>query len=155
LDGRDIWTLLSGEQEGVDRQALLSFEGWNIQCARWKQWKLHIARGNTPMFMPAPAVGRINFRLRNPELYNLVDDPKESYDCAAKYPEVVATIQKSIEEQLATLPAEVKQAYTATQQYLSTPTMPADSLPEFRNSEGNRSAWLEGADAEKVRQRFK
>ena len=73
------------------------------------------------MFMPAPAQGRINYTLRNPELYNLVDDPKESYDCAAKYPDVVATIQKSIQEQLATLPDVVKQAYTTTQQHLSTP----------------------------------
>ena len=45
LDGRDIWTLLTCQQEAVERQALLSFEGWNIQCARWKQWKLHVARG--------------------------------------------------------------------------------------------------------------
>jgi arylsulfatase A len=155
LDGRDIWTLLSCQQKAVERKALLSFEGWNIQCARWKQWKLHIARGNTPMFMPAPPQGRINYTLRNPELYNLLEDPKESYDCAAKYPEVVATIQKSIQEQLATLPDAVKQAYRATQQHVSTPTMPADSLPEFRNSEGNRGAWLQGADAEKVLQRFK
>ncbi|HZC43318.1 MAG TPA: sulfatase [Acidobacteriaceae bacterium] len=155
LDGRDIWTLLSCQQEAVERQALLSFEGWDIQCARWKQWKLHIARANTPMFMPTPSQGRINYALRNPELYNVVDDPKESYDCAAKFPEVVATIQKSIQEQLATLPDVVKQAYSAAQQHLSTLTMPADSLPEFRNSEGNHGAWLEGANAEKVLDRFK
>jgi arylsulfatase A len=155
LDGRDIWKLLTCQQHAVERQALLSFDGWNIQCARWKQWKLHIARGNMPMFMPAPAQGRINYTLRNPELYNLVDDPKESYDCAAKYPEVVATIQKSIQQQLETLPDAVKQAYSNTQEHLSTPTMPADSLPEFRNSQGNAGAWLEGSDAEKVLQRFR
>jgi hypothetical protein len=100
-------------------------------------------------------MGWINYVLRNPELYNLADDPKESYDCASRYPEVVATIQKSIQEQLATLPDQVKQAYRKTQQHLSTPTMPADSLPEFRNSEGNSWAWLRGAEAEKVLQRFK
>jgi arylsulfatase A len=155
LDGRDIWPLLSCQRDAVEREALLSFEGWNIQCARWKQWKLHIARGNTSMFMPAPAEGRINFTLRNPELYNLVDDPKESYDCAAKHPEVVATIQKSIQRQLASLPDQVKQAYRTTQQHVSTVTMPADSLPEFRNSEGNPGAWLQGADAAKVLERFK
>ncbi len=155
LDGCDIWTLLTCQQDAVERQALLSFEGWNIQCARWKLWKLHIARGNTPMFMPAPAQGHINYTLRNPELYNVVDDPKESYDCAAKYPEIVAIIQKSIQEQLATLPEVVKQAYSTTQQHLSTPSMPADSLPEFRNSEANHGAWLEGADAAKVLERFK
>ncbi|MGH9617813.1 MAG: sulfatase family protein [Acidobacteriaceae bacterium] len=155
LDGRDIWSLLTCREQAVERSALLSFEGWNIQCARWKQWKLHIARANTPMFMPAPSEGRINYLLRNPELYNLADDPKESYDCAAKHPEIVATIQRSIEEQLATLPEDVKQAYRTTKQHLSTPTMPPDSLPEFRNSEGNAWAWLRGAEAEKVRQRFK
>lgn len=154
LDGTDIWSLMNCTQQSVERKALLSFEGWNIQCARWKQWKLHIARHNTSMFMPAPPQGRICYRLRNPELYNVTEDSKESYDCAAKYPEIVAAIQESIEEQLATLPDEVKQAYAATQQRLSTPTMPADSLPEFQNSEGNTSAWLRGDQAEKVLRRF-
>ena len=47
-----------------------------------------------------------------------------------------------------------KRAYRTTQQHLSTPTMPADGLPEFRNSEGNRGALLEGSGVEKVLQRF-
>ncbi len=154
LDGSDIWTLLSCEQQAVERKALLSFSGWNIQCARWKQWKLHIARENTPPWVPKPEQGRVDYYLRNPELYNVVEDPKESYDTASEYPEIVATIQKSIEEQLATLPDVVKQACNKTKQNLSNPWMPADSYPEFENMGGNRAAWLKKADKERVLQRF-
>ena len=153
-DGSDIWTLLSCERQAVERKALLSFSGWNIQCARWKQWKLHIARENTPPWVPKPEQGRVNYFLRNPELYNVLEDPKESYDTASEYPEIVATIQKSIEEQLATLPDVVKQAYSKTKQNLSNPWMPADSYPEFENMGGNRAAWLKEADKERVLQRF-
>ena len=155
LDGSDIWTLLSCEQQAVERKALLSFSGWNIQCARWKQWKLHIARENTPPWVPKPEQGRVNYFLRNPELYNVLEDPKESYDTASEYPEIVATIQKNIEEQLATLPDVVKRAYSKTKQNLSNPWMPADSYPEFENMGGNRAAWLKEADKERVLQRFK
>ncbi len=155
LDGSDIWTLLSCEQQAVERKALLSFSGWNIQCARWKQWKLHIARENTPPWVPKPEQGRVDYYLRNPELYNVVKDPKESYDTASEYPQIVATIQKSIEEQLVTLPDVVKQACNKTKQNLSNPWMPADSYPEFENMGGNRTAWLKEADKERVLQRFK
>jgi arylsulfatase A len=44
LDGLDIWPLLSGQVESMDRAPLLYFNGWNLQCARWMNWKLHVAR---------------------------------------------------------------------------------------------------------------
>jgi arylsulfatase A len=43
LDGADIWPLLSND-EHVDRELFLYFDGWDLQCARMDRWKLHIAR---------------------------------------------------------------------------------------------------------------
>jgi arylsulfatase A len=35
LDGIDIWPLLSGKSQQLEREALLFFDNWNLQCARW------------------------------------------------------------------------------------------------------------------------
>lgn len=156
IDGSDIWTLLNCEQQAVERKALLSFNGWNLECARWKQWKLHVSRANMPLFLPAPKQGRKQYLLRNPELYNLASDPKESYDVASEYPEIVATIQESIEGQLTSFPDRVKQAYSTAQLHLSSPWMPAASYnPESESMAPGKRGFLIGADAERVLQRFK
>jgi len=114
LDGIDIWPLLAAQKPELEREALLYFDNVNVQCARWKQWKLHIARYNTDAYNPAPAGGRVNLPLRNPELYDLLSDPDESYDVAPENPKVVAEIQGRIERLLAGFPEDVRQAYAAT-----------------------------------------
>ena len=75
LDGVDVWPILSGAQQTVSRDAFLYFDGWNLQCARMGQWKLHVARNNTPAWAPAPVGGVKNLSLASPELYNLIVDP--------------------------------------------------------------------------------
>jgi arylsulfatase A len=111
LDGIDIWPILTGEKKSIDRDALLYFDDWNLQCARWNNWKLHVARHNSSTYSAAPAGGRHNYILPQPELYNLRDDPQESYDVAPANPEIVAHIQERIEKLLADFPEPVKQAY--------------------------------------------
>ena len=59
VDGIDIWPLLSAARPSLEREALLYFDGWNLQCARLGKWKLHVARYNTFAYSPAPA-GRQN-----------------------------------------------------------------------------------------------
>jgi arylsulfatase len=115
LDGTDIWPLLSGQKPELDREALLYFDNVNVQCARWKQWKLHVARYNSFAFSPAPAGGRFNLPLRHPELYDLLLDPDESYDVAPENPAVVKEIQGRIERLMAGFPEDIRQAYAATQ----------------------------------------
>jgi arylsulfatase len=78
LDGIDIWPLLSGAKQSLDRDPLLYFDDWELQCARWKTWKLHFARYNTPPYVEPPQTGRHSFTLPKPELYNLASDPDES-----------------------------------------------------------------------------
>jgi arylsulfatase len=128
LDGIDIWPLLTGQQAAIEREALLYFDDWNLQCARWGKWKLHFARYNTFEYSPAPAGGRVNLALRPPELYDVERDPMESYDVAPENPAVVHEIQSRVARLLPTFPAEVQKAWTETQSR-ATAVTPAGALP--------------------------
>lgn len=128
LDGIDIWPLLSGQRKEIEREALLYFDNWNLQCARWGRWKLHVARYNTPAYSPAPPGGRVNLPLRPPELYDIVNDPEESYDMAADRPAIAADIQARIERLLPGFPEEVRNAWARTMS-AKTASTPAAALP--------------------------
>jgi arylsulfatase A len=129
LDGIDIWPLLSGEEDEIQREPLLYFDNWDLQCARWKQWKLHIARHNTEPYDPPPVGGRHNFVLPRPELYDLSKDPQESYDVAPEYPEIVAEIRGRIEALLPGFPEPVQRAYAESQARKVNPDMPTAARP--------------------------
>jgi arylsulfatase A len=130
LDGIDIWPLLTGRQRSLEREALLYFDDWNLQCARWKQWKLHFARYNSFAFSPAPASGRVNLPLEPPELYDIENDPDESYDAAAENPQVVAEILNRVERLLPGFPEEVRKASAETRARKTRPGV-AGSLPQL------------------------
>jgi arylsulfatase len=132
LDGIDMWPLLAGGQQSADRAPLLYFNDWNLQCARWKNWKLHVARHNTAAYSPAPPGGIHNFQLARPELYDLNSDPDESYDVAPDRPEIVAKIQAQIAAAIPTFPEPVQKAYSDSKARQSSPTMPAGSWPRGR-----------------------
>lgn len=125
LDGIDIWPLLTGQKESIDREVLLYFDYWDLQCARWMNWKLHIARHNTAAYAPAPADGRHSFTLARPELYNLASDPDESYDVAAENPQIVEEIQRRIKTLLPGFPEQVQKAWVEAQARKSDPRVPA------------------------------
>lgn len=114
LDGIDIWPMLSGQKQEIEREALLYFDDWHVQCARWGRWKLHFTRYNAAPYNPAPPGGRINLPLPHPELYNLERDQDESYDVAPENPEVVKEILRRVERLIEDFPEEVKKAYQET-----------------------------------------
>ena len=114
LDGVDIWPILSGKQDSVDRDVFLYFDSWNLQCARFGPWKLHVSRYNDFPYTPDPVDGRYNLPLPAPELYNLEEDPEESYNMAAEHPEIVADIQARIKRLLPTFPADVTNYWNYT-----------------------------------------
>ena len=128
LDGLDIWPLLSGQKESIERDVLLYFNAWDLQCARWMNWKLHLARHNTAAYAPAPPGGVLNYTLPHPELYNLANDPDESYDAAPENPKVVEEIIRRIDALLPGFPPEVQQAWAASQARRSGP-IPAGAYP--------------------------
>jgi arylsulfatase len=129
LDGIDIWPLLHGEKDSIERPPLLYFDNWDLQCARWMNWKLHIARHNTAAYTPAPAGGRHSYLLPKPELYNLATDPDESYDVAAGNPQVVAQVQEKIAGMLRTFPEPVQRAWAEAKARQVNPNMPTGAYP--------------------------
>ena len=133
LDGVDIWPILSGEQQQVEREVFLYFDGWNLQCARSGRWKLHVARNNTPAWVPTPVTGRVNLPLMSPELYDLESDPQESSDCAADKPEIVAAIRERIEWLLPSFPEQVQNAWRQTMErrvgYTPSGALPVEERP--------------------------
>lgn len=129
LDGIDIWPLLADRRKALDRPALLYFNNWDLQCARWNDWKLHIARHNSPTYVPPPPGGQHSFILPRPELYNIADDPDESYDVAPEHPDIVARIESNVREMIGGFPHEVQEAYAAAQARKVNPQMPTGSWP--------------------------
>jgi len=124
----DLWPLLAGEQREMEHPVFLYFDSWNLQCARLGRWKLHLTRYNSPAWAPAPAGGRLNLGLPAPELYDLIDDPEESYDVAPSNPEVVADLRARVEAMLPEFPSIVGDVYRAA---IATPVVstPSGALP--------------------------
>ena len=115
LDGVDLWPILSGRKKDHEREALLYFDNWELQCVRLGPWKLHVARYDAFIYGPAPVGGKKNLALRPPELYNVVTDVDESYDVADKHPEIVRDLMARVERLLAGFPDEVRKAWAETQ----------------------------------------
>lgn len=129
LDGIDIWPLLTGQKSSIDRPPLLYFNNWDLQCARWMDWKLHVARHNTGAYVPAPPGGIHNYRLAHAELYNLATDPDESYDVAPRNPQVVAEMEARITALMDGFPEPVRQAYAESRERKVNPGTPVGAYP--------------------------
>ena len=127
LDGIDIWPLLTGQKKELDREAFLYFDNLYLQCARRGRYKLHISRYNSFVYSPPPLDGRTNLPLK-PELYDVVNDPEESYDIAPEHPEIVADLQARIERLMQTFPEDIRTAYSSTMIKPVAPTA-AGALP--------------------------
>jgi arylsulfatase A len=128
LDGIDIWPLLSGQQDQIERDIFLYFDDIFIQCARLGRWKLHVTRYNTRAWSPAPASGKINLPLPKPELYDLEKDPQEAYDCALMHQDIVADMRARITRLLPTFPQGVIDAWQDTMRR-QVVDAPDDGLP--------------------------
>lgn len=73
IDGHDIWPILSGSKGAKSQyEAFYFFRGFNLQCVRSGDWKLHLAKG---------------------ELYNLKDDISEANNVAGNHPDVVEKLR--------------------------------------------------------------
>lgn len=114
LDGIDIWPLLTAQKPSLDREALLYFDNVYLQCARLNHYKLHIARYNSAVYSPAPPGGRVNLPLPAPELYDLRNDPEESYDIAPERPEIVKEIQGRIDRLMGGFPENIRTVHKET-----------------------------------------
>lgn len=111
IDGIDIMPLLTGAKSELDRDVLLYFDSVNVQCARVGNWKVHFSRYNNVTYSPAPEGGRKNIRLKNPELYDVVMDPDESFDVAAENPDVLRRLIGRVDEIIRTFPENIQEQY--------------------------------------------
>jgi uncharacterized sulfatase len=114
MDGVNIWPVLAGESEAVERPPFLYLDGYNLQCARLGRWKLHMSRYNGPAFAPPPDGGRVNLPLLLPELYDMETGAEECYNTASQNPVIVSDILARVQEILPTLPAAVQSAWSDT-----------------------------------------
>lgn len=84
-DGRDIWPLLTGEQQHVEDRCLYwNFRGGKHLGIRYEGWKLICKQEEND---------------RTIELFNIDEDPLEQYECAAHHPERVKTLLSLMDEQ--------------------------------------------------------
>ncbi|MDH7568397.1 MAG: arylsulfatase [Armatimonadota bacterium] len=79
-DGRDVWSLLRGEETAPPRTLYWKFQRGTF-ALRQGEWKLVTAAG------------------RPDELYHLAEDPNETTDLAGREPQRVAALRKVLEEQ--------------------------------------------------------
>jgi arylsulfatase len=128
VDGIDAWPLWTDRRKSIDREPLLYFDDVHLQCARWGDWKLHLSRYNRRAYSPAPREGLRNLLLPNPELYNLVSDPDESYDVADLHPDVVRRMKEKVEAAMRTFPEPIRSDWEETKRRKVSPT-PAGALP--------------------------
>jgi arylsulfatase len=128
VDGRDIWPLLSGKVSKVERDVLLYFNDVHLQCVRRNDWKLHVSRYTADIYNPALTAKVRNLPLPGPELYDLSVDPDESYDLAAKHPDIVRDLMARAEALVGGFPEEVQRDWRETRARKVRAT-PAGSFP--------------------------
>ena len=131
LDGVDMWPLLAGWREDLERDLLLYFAVGNLQCARVANWKLHVARFNEGPWNTPPPEGLLSLPLPQAELYDLESDPEEGYDEAGDNPELVAAIRAKMDTAMATFPDNIRALW---RDMLKTPVedTPAGARPILR-----------------------
>ncbi len=96
IDGKDIWPLLTLQQETSPHEALFFYYARQLQAIRYGPWKLHLPHryrkvdqvGNDGM------PGTYTHPTTGLELYNLSNDIGESDDVADQHPEVVAYLSQ-------------------------------------------------------------
>ena len=136
LDGVDISKVWLGREDKIERKPLLYFcamgnGGLDVHCIRRDQWKLRVAQGiHGEIYINDRTTGaRGSSWLARPELYNLAQDPMESYDIAHLHPDITAELMKSLEAQLPGFPPKVVSAYAALKEHEGDITTPPGASP--------------------------
>ena len=116
IDGRDLWGVMSGEQPAPPHEALLFFDDKVIDGGRSGEWKYYRYVDRylwpVPLDKPNSLAGRrlekyeysdertgreLRLHADHPMLYDVTLDPGESYNLAARQPEVSARMLGYIE----------------------------------------------------------
>jgi arylsulfatase A len=148
LDGVDMSGVLGGKKIKPKPEPRLYFcamgnRGLDLHCVRKEEWKLRVAQGvqGEVYISDRTTAARGSAWLQRPELYNLVDDPAESYDVAKLHPEVVAELTKEIETLMPSFPSEVLAAYTALRQHKGDISTPPGASPRPLHAPNPEWSW--------------
>ena len=76
IDGIDQLDFLLGKQENSNREGFPAYNGNQIFAYKWRNWKMHLWELDNMNSEP--------MRLNVPRVYNLITDPKESYNMASE-----------------------------------------------------------------------
>jgi len=89
IDGNNLLPLLTGKQKQSPHDILYYYKGRDLQAARTGKWKYQLRHyvAYAPLGLP-----------KGPWLFNLEEDPNESYNLIDKYPEVAREFEKRIAE---------------------------------------------------------
>jgi arylsulfatase A len=135
LDGVDMSGSLGGANKPKPAPRLyfcaMGNRGLDLHCVRKAEWKLRVAQGiQGDIYISDRTTGaRASEWLQRAELYNLADDPAESYDVAKLHPQIVAELTKDIEALMPAFPPEVVAAYAALQQKKGDISTPPGASP--------------------------
>jgi arylsulfatase A-like enzyme len=67
LDGVDITSVLEARDTPVERDVFLFLDGYDVQCARFGNFKLHLSRCDEPPWLDGIPEGRTNLPLERPD----------------------------------------------------------------------------------------
>ena len=136
LDGVDISGVWLGHQGKIERKPLIYFSpmgnaGLDVHCIRRDPWKMRVAQAiKGDIYINDRTTGaRGSSWLIRPELYNLEQDPIESYDIAHLHPDIIAELTRSLEEQMPSFPPKVVSAYAALKEHKGDITTPPGASP--------------------------
>ena len=136
LDGIDISPVLLGDDKDLPRKHILYFSpmgqgGNDIHCIRKGSMKLRVAQCEKGEIYinDRSSAARSSAFLQHPELYDLSEDPEESYDVAHLYPDLVAELQKDLDSMMTTFPPNVVEAYSTLREHKADASTPAGATP--------------------------
>ena len=93
IDGRDVWSLLSGKQEATTpHDRFYYYQFGSLGAVRSGPWKLHVGR-----FKREPGAEGATWR-HVLELYNLEEDVGETINVADQHPDTVERLQAMLAE---------------------------------------------------------
>jgi len=101
LDGKNIYSILTGKEEKSPHSYFHYYNGLNLQAVRNERWKLHFPRTVEDQPYWAKKGGgnkkKIFITLKEPMLYDLQSDVGEKRNLLKDYPEIATELMKEAE----------------------------------------------------------